>query len=107
MHRIVTEFITHGSTCTFLVRYMKDLFHSPTAIMCIGLHGLSPNPCIPWVRRSLLALPHIAAWPRALIRQSPLTRFPYKYHVICLIVSRKYQLNPHAFISAINSEINK
>jgi len=28
---------------------------------------LSSNPCIPWVRRSLLAPPHIAALPRALL----------------------------------------
>jgi len=25
-HRTVMEFITHGSTCTFLARYMKDHF---------------------------------------------------------------------------------
>ena len=49
MHRTVTEFlIAHGSTCTFLARYMKDNFPSPTAVMCIGLHGLSSNPHIHW-----------------------------------------------------------
>jgi len=57
--------MAHGSTCTFLTRYTKDHFPSPTAVICLGLHGLSSNPRIHLVRRSLLAPPHITALPCA------------------------------------------
>jgi len=73
VHRTVTKFITHGSTCTFLVRYMKDNFPSPTAVICIG----SARIIIQSPHRSLLAPPHITALPRIMICQSPLIRFPY------------------------------
>jgi len=57
-HRTVTEFIAHGSTCTFLARYMKDNFPSPTAVIGVGLHvclhplgtplsaGAAPHRCV-------------------------------------------------------------
>jgi len=66
-------FTAHGSTCTFLARYMKDHLSSPTAVICIGLHGLSSNPYIPWVRRSLLAPPTSPRYPAFLLVNHPLS----------------------------------
>jgi len=56
-------------------RYIRDNFPSPTDVIYIGLHELSSNPCIPQLRRSLLAPPYIAVLPRIFLVNYPLTDF--------------------------------
>jgi len=85
----ITEFTAHGSTCTFLVRYMKDHFPSHTAVISIGLHGLSPNPASLGYAAAGAA-PHHRVTPR-FTRQSPLARFPYSLTVTSAAGARLWQ----------------
>jgi len=63
-HRTVMEFITQGSICTFLVRYMKDHFPSHTAVICRVCTDYHPIPASTGTSLTAGAAPHHRVAPR-------------------------------------------